>query len=249
MIPYPKFIVGVAQQPVESVGKWKSLGINTFVDIPADPKNPNTEAQNKAWVDAVSSAGIFQIRKPIDSIRSDANEYLLAYNHPDEPDLKGINPQVLLDEYYSGSYHVPWMVNFSGGVLLNKVPSPKLGANEYRKYVGSSDWFCHDIYPVSGWNNSIDLYSGIECVKLLRDYTKGKPQLAYVECAKQNLSWLPDGGRAPTVAEVDCQIRGLILEGVKGIIFFPQSFGPYSPDNTTPEMKQYIRKFSEEMSI
>lgn len=256
------FIIGVEQQPASSFQMWKTLGIDTLVNIPNDPANPNTPEQDKAWVDAANDAGLNQIRKPVGDLREDAknfsrfsdlpkdgyNKRLLAWCHDDEPDLKGTPPDALLKRYAdSVAFGVPWMLNVSGGIVLDLVPTPKMGAKEYAPYMSAADWISSDIYPVAGWNRNIDLFSVGLCIDRLRSWNRGKPQLAYVECSKQNLAWLPDGGNAPTVDEVACIIRQALWQGCKGIIFFPQSLAgngqPYKNDNTTPEMKNFIAGF------
>lgn len=246
----PSFIFGVEQQPASSFNMWKSLGINTVSGIPNDPKNPNTPEQNQAWVDAASAAGLWQIRPPVGKMEDDAlNPWLLAWSHPDEPDLKGINPNTLLQTYESENAHgKPWFLNVSGGILLGIYPPKKMGQLEYSPFLAAADWISHDIYPVAGWDGNISLFSVAGCMATLKSWVPRKTQLCYIECSKQNLTWLPNGGRSATTFEFDCLMRQAIHNDARGVILFPQQIGGvYLNDNTVPEMKAKIAEWGDKI--
>lgn len=232
----PHYIIGVCQQPEESFSKWKQLGVNTLVDIPAG-------REPVAWTAAATAAEMFQIREPVGDPATDAgNPYLLAWSFPDEPDLKGITPAAMkaardATAKAAAVRSVPWFLNLAGGMVMNLVPnSPPQVA--YQALMANADWIANDLYPIAGWDGAIDLFQAGAAVDRLRDWSGGKPQLMYVECSRQGLTWLKDGGRCVTQAELRLLLLQAQSRQLKGIIYFPlQPQSGFRWDASPPEIK------------
>ncbi len=236
----PNFIVGVEQQPEELFGMWKSLGINTLSGI-AQGRDP------VAWVKAANAAGLYQIRPPVGDPSVDAgNPLLLAWSFPDEPDLKKIpvaDLKAMKDATIPSQVvrEVPWRMNLSGGYVLQLVSGGPTD-QQYTAYLELADWVSHDLFPVAGWNGAIPLFSPTACIEKLRKLDPwNKPHLMYIECARQGLANLPNGGRSPTVAEMKLLIHQARKAKCKGMIYFPlQVESGFQWDATSPEIKVEI---------
>lgn len=245
--------IGVCQQPVESFSKWQDLGVDTLVGIPGSAGKYPIGSEPANWVAAANAAGLHQIREIVGKPEVDAaNSLLLAWSHVDEPDLKGVSLEQLKFAHDTGRpadvvRPVPWFMNFAGGMVLAKVPnSPP--SSWYQQASQQANWIGSDIYPVSGWNNALDLFTPGQCVDKLAGLCPGKRQFMYVECCRQGLGWLPGGGRSPTVAEVNLICAQAERRKIAGIIWFPiQPEGGFLFDATTPDVKQAMREINHKL--
>jgi hypothetical protein len=244
------FTIGVFRQPVQTLANWKARGINTAVFF--YPDNPDWMTQ---YIQTTQSLGLYEIRNPQANIYADRGDsLLLAYSHPDEPDINGIPNSFLAAEYAqwkAANPSVPVLVNVSGGDVLR----PTYPANKDQIYQGifsSSDWVTSDVYPVTSWahpqwidkavalvNNGSDPYfstiafnNGL-AVDKIRQLTGGKHQFSYIETSFQNNSSGPSiGGRVVTPDEFRGESWDAIIHGSKGLIYFPQAFNPDVTDAT-----------------
>lgn len=235
----PDFIVAVDQQPWDSFSKWKSLGVNTVLDVP--------EGHDiKQWSDAAEKIGMFQMRHPLDLATDYATyPHLIAYTHDDEPDLKGTLASVLLaNKLKAAAVPLPWFVNFDGSRVLGI--QPKVSASTYPELCQAANWFSNDIYPVSGWDNNIDLFKVGDAIDAVKIASADGVQFAYVEMSRQACPWLPNGGREPTPDEISCIIRQCRSHGVKGIILFPlKPFQGFAFDSSSPAAKNCVAGWAE----
>ena len=253
------FTIGVYRQPVQSLAGWKARGINTVVAFYDNP------VWMEEYINTSNALGLWQIRNPRQNIQADVGaKYLLAYSHPDEPDINGISNQFLAAEYAqwkSANPAVPVLVNVSGGDVLR----PTYPANKDAIYQGifnTSDWITSDVYPVTSWahpqwidkavtlvNNGNDPYFSTiafnngNAADKIRQLTGGKKQFSYIETSFQNNSSGPSiGGRVVTPDEFRGESWDAIIHGSKGLIYFPQAFNPDVTDATPPAIVAEMTK-------
>ena len=255
--PADLFPIGVYWQPTSSFDTWKSRGVNTvvgFYDKPAD-----MEAFNQAAV----SRGLWMIRNPRANPADDKNQKnLLAWSQVDEPDINGVAVATLAANYAkwkAADPTRPVIANFSGQNAMYQLDG--LTDTLYKEYIKSADWVSNDVYPVTAWNhadwidkntkynpndpsNNFGLpFTPGNSVDKLRELSKGKKQYAYIETSFQNLKSGPSkGARGATAAEVRGETWDAIIHGAKGIIYFPQSFGPDKADATPADVAAEITK-------
>jgi hypothetical protein len=194
----------------------------------------------------------WMIRNPRQDVAADVNApYLLAWTHPDEPDVNNISPAKIQKEYRVWKRVDPMrpiITNFAASTAIYQLDS--LTDSVYRDYLKGSDWVSSDVYPVGVWgepdwidNNAKPnpkdrwYHTGAAWnegngVDKLRDLSGGKPQFAYVETSYQNLSWpASNTARAPTPDEFRGEVWDSIIHGARGIVYFPFTF-PNKPDGT-----------------
>jgi hypothetical protein len=228
-------VIGVWCQPTSSFALWKARGINTLVGY--EPEGNRTSMDD--WTGAAVASSLFMIRKPHPNIQDDVVEpYLLAWMHGDEPDIKKPpeDPAHLAEDaadWKKADPTRPIFVNFSGGnVLYHKVPE-----KTYREYCKSADWIGNDFYPVTGWNQPKLIPKVGQILDMLRDWSGGKPQFAFIETSPQHLSWLPPGTPGVTAAQFRAEVWDSIIHGARGIIYFPQQIGNgFKYDNTPADV-------------
>ncbi|HEV8292522.1 MAG TPA: PEP-CTERM sorting domain-containing protein, partial [Tepidisphaeraceae bacterium] len=132
----------------------------------------------------------------------------------------------------------PVFINFSGGELLNHTTSN----TTYQQYMASAEIIGNDFYPVTGWGRPdwIDYSKTVAdrktegmAIKGYSDLSGGKPQWAFIETSAQKLSWIPNG-RGVTPAEFRGEVWDAIINGAKGIAYFPQQIGSGFRFDMTP---------------
>jgi hypothetical protein len=246
------FPIGVFSQPLESFGKWKQRGINTVLETPQnhDPA---------AWDRAAQQAGFRIIRRPLADPRADVGRKdLLAWSQWDEPDAAGriVEWTPLFERTYAEWKRIdpkrPVFVNFAGPDLtwfLTRSDSYSRNyASYYPRLIAAADWVANDIYPSGGWLNDAhkarrgDITLIAEPIRLLRKMTD-KPQFAFIETSEVELGNVP-GARCPTAPEVRGQIWLAVIEGVRGLFYFPAVVGKngFQFDGTPPAIVSEIVK-------
>lgn len=244
----PDFIIAVDQQPVSLQEQWQVLGCNTYWGI-------GQGEDQAAWVRNANRLGMYQVRAPVGDPAIDAsNPLLLAWLFDDEPDLKGVIAAKLKairagPDKAATVRSVPWALNFSGGLLsgLVKPSAVPVAPPDYPALCAQADWLSQDFYPVAGWNLApgADLFMPYRLTKQLQRDNPGKPVFVYVEMSKQNLQFLPNGGRCATVHEFKVQLNAARKAGVKGIILFPEMVGGgFAWDNSPADLKDALTEFS-----
>lgn len=234
----PAFVIGVWSPPIGDMGAWRARSVNTVVGYEREGGRVTLDE----WIAVARRHELFTIRQPHEDMASDAADpYLLALMHGDEPDLKGIDPAGLAEEYAAWKKalpQIPVFLNISGGNLLfRKTPRSK-----YREYFKAADWVGNDFYPVTGWNQPTWVPRVGQAVDLCRELSDGKPQLAFIETSSQQLAWLPKNSRGPTPDEVRAEIWDAVIHGAKGIIYFPQQFNPFKYDATPSSVSIEVAK-------
>ncbi|HSI33041.1 MAG TPA: beta-galactosidase [Tepidisphaeraceae bacterium] len=219
----PVFMIGVFQQPIDSMAAWKGRGVNTMVSY----ESQGGRVSNKAWSDAVAGHGLYFVRQPSDDLEADGKEpYLLALMHDDEPDIRKppTSPPMLAKlyaEWKQAAPDKPVFLNLSGGQLLGgRTPRAV-----YDEYVKSADWISSDIYPVTGYNRPDWLWKVGASVDALREWSGGKPQFACIETSAQELAWTAPQTRGVTPDEFRAEVWNAVIHGARGITYFPQRLG------------------------
>jgi hypothetical protein len=230
----PAFIIGVFQQPTSSFDVWRSRGVNTLVGYEAE--SGSRRISNHDWTEAAAAKGFYCIRQPSDDLEADARDpNLLAWMQDDEPDVRKppTDPNVLKEKYAAwkrAGPNVPVFVNFSGGNVLGG----KIDRATYVEYMKAADWVGDDFYAVTGYNRPDWLWKVGAAVDRLREWSGGKPQLAFIETSAQRLSWTPRTTRGVTPAELRAEVWNAVIHGAHGVVYFPQQIGEGFKYDATP---------------
>lgn len=246
-------IVGVWYQPVSKMDQWKDVGINTLVGIEKEGGR-----YTQAYVRAQAAAkGLKYIDVPSGNIAADeADPNLIAYLLPDEPDFRQQplsawqNPYTTLR---SGGAKKPIFGNFSGQHVTAAYPyydgKPSANWPGHRAFVPYADWLSSDWYPINSNKDRYWTAYGNEptlvtrAMDLLKKWSNGKPQLAFVECGFMNKS---SYSVSPTTDEMKKIVRAIWNHpSAIGYVFFPDrdagnhggGYYSFSFDTTTPDMR------------
>jgi hypothetical protein len=231
------FVIGAWSQPKGSMAKWKARGINTMVQY------ESSQATIQEWTQAAVDNGLYMIRRPVPGVYDDIGQKnLIAWAHPDEPDIPstGHDATYIANEYAnwkSVDPSMPIFTNYSGGYVNQWQGNPLVGYSGYKPLLDNTDWSASSIYPVNGWDRPNDLDASGRALGRLAKYSQGKPQFAVLETSDQELSWAPKDIPAVTPGQFRAEVWDSVIQGAKGVIYFPQKFMPqFSFDNTPPEI-------------
>jgi hypothetical protein len=232
------FPIGVFRQPTFEFDTWKARGINTLVDW--DSFGGQTSMDE--WTQAAVDRQLYMIRAPRTDATLDVNQpYLLAWMHPDEPELTANYPAATAQQNYNALKQIdptkPVLANFAGGYLIGW----QAGNFDYPGYIHASDWESSGTYPISGFNRPDDLDAPGRTLDQVEKLSNGAPNFAIIESSNQMGPWNPPGVPGPTPAQVQAETWDAIIHGARGIIYFPQSLTPtFRYDNTTPQVAAAI---------
>lgn len=240
------FPIAVYRQPVSTFTTWKARGVNTVIDFYAPG------AWQEYWNDAAVADGLWMIRNPRENPAQDINQpYLLAWEMNDEPDINGVSTASVAATYAAWKAADPnrkVIVNVSGANAIYQFDS--LTDAMYTRYTASADIISSDVYPLNTYNRpqwidkntkltgadpenaSTTPFNPGQSVDKLRALSGGKEQYAYIETSYQGLTnAAAKGARGPTADEVRGETWDSIINGAKGVIYFPFTF-PDTPDGT-----------------
>jgi len=231
--PPSVFPIGVWSQPTYTFSTWQARGANTLVNY----ESLGGSVSMAQWVAAAQADGFYEIRQPSSTPGVDASDpNLIAYLQPDESDGNGLSPAVLAANYTAwkaADLSMPVFANFAGGYVVGQ--QGNLTAANYHAYAAGADVVGDDYYPITGWDRPDQLYMVGAAMDRLADYTNGMPQYAYIETGPSNVSWLDNGTGGPSAGQFRAEVWDAVINGAKGIIYFPQQFNPsFSYDDTTP---------------
>jgi len=233
------FPLGADGQPVSpnNLSTWSSRGANTMIRIGG--------GQNyDVWNTTADTLGLKYIHAPANNPALDiGNANLLAWHQDDEP-CSG-DPSSGLQSFYAALK----AIDLTRPVSVNLAPGGMLGLGgctsaQNEPYIqGASDWAVNDIYPIAGWDEPNDIivpnnWVG-ESLQDMAAISQGRPQMQFVECSEQNLSWCPQCP-APTPAQFHTEFWDAIINGARGVFVFPEAISPFYWDNTTAAMDTQI---------
>jgi chitodextrinase len=228
------FPLGPDGQPTSLLSTWSSRGANTLIRIGGGENFTS-------WNSTANSLGLKYIRGPASPPSGDVgNTNLLAWHQDDEPCSGDTSAslQSLFAQWKAVDQTRPVSVNLAPGGMLG------LGgctAAQNQPYIdNASDWAMNDIYPVAGWDapsNVIYPNNWVgEALQQMAAISRGRPQMQFVECSEQNLSWCPQCP-APTPGQFHTEFWDAIINGARGIFLFPEAISPFYWDNTTTAMQ------------
>lgn len=248
-------VIALWSCPIANMARWKSYGINTLVNRELEGGR-YTQAQ---WRQAAAALDLDYIDHPSSNLAADhADPRLVAFIHPvDEPDGHN-SPVSAWSDVYTAIRAVsnkPILGNFNAQlVTFAQKEIPPYDGKRQTPFLPYCDWVGSDWYPK---NNNPDRYPISlvgDAMRLLGQWSNGKPQISFVECSYQNVR---TGGRSPTTAEMKDIVR-LIMSHPQamGYCFFPQRLsGDYGAgyfsftfDNTTTDMRTAITEINAEMT-
>jgi fibronectin type 3 domain-containing protein len=233
------FPLGADGQPVSpnNLSTWSSRGANTMIRIGG--------GQNyDVWNTTADTLGLKYIHGPANNPALDiGNANLLAWHQNDEP--CSADPSSGLVSFFAGLK----AIDITRPVSVNLAPGGMMGlggctaAQNQAYIVNASDWAMNDIYPIAGWDEPNDIivpnnWVG-EALQQMAGISQGRPQMQFVECSEQNLSWCPQCP-APTPAQFHTEFWDAIINGARGVFLFPEAISPFYWDNTTAAMDTQI---------
>lgn len=246
------FLIGTWEQPISSrqhsgtsatgvsnnFAYWKSLGVNTLVEI---PQLGYSAAQYVAWDQAAAKVGLYEMRRPFaDNPSADSSgrnaSNMIAWNLPDEPD-KAQAPAHMTPAQIQSLHDADKQANPSRPVYLSLVgnllmcgscltTASSLGGPEkpYGAALSSSDWLSADDYPVDAGHNPPISIIAREMSGLFQVGSRYAGRMAFIETGH-----IGNTTRTPvSAAQMKAEIWESVVHGARGIIYF---------SDTTPQVK------------
>jgi hypothetical protein len=240
--PYPKgppqspefFPLAVWLQSPANAGRYRAIGINTYVGLWRGP----TEEQ----LDALDKAGILLICGQSErSLRFKDRPTIVGWMHGDEPDNaqslgrgRGYGPPIPPATIVEGYRKIrkadpdrPVMLNLGQGVAWDGWYGRGVRTNhpeDYPEYLKGCDIGSFDIYPASHEKPEIagKLWYVPQGVDRLRRWTEGRKD---VWCCIETTR-IDNVDRGPTPEQVRAEVWMALIHGAKGIIYFAHQFKP-----------------------
>lgn len=257
----PFLPIFVWAQPVRNFDFLISLGINTFMGEGAE------KITAREFLDEVQARGAWGI------IHTHEKKWQLR-NHPallcwmfgDEPDLpaKGADGQKLdtpriLPEKIASQYQALKAMDESHPVYLNLTAAfyeqfARYDEETYRLYCQATDIVGYDLYPVTGWGKPEWVPLIGKATRKLGDLAGPRvPVWAILECTTK-LRWVsqeklnrldrPQGAR-------DFELRSMIwqavVNGSKGIGYFPHRWEPYKQADISEELQVEMKRTNRQL--
>ena len=209
---------GIYSVPEARLPEIRSLGLD-FVIGPKD----------RPYLDAAAKAGIGVIVRGKGEANAGRHHATIGTYLSDEPDLRGIAPSEMLEEYRKAkkSSSKPVFVNVSSGYSVEA-------------YRDAGDILMFDWYPV-GWQPLETFYSNLRAARL---GARGKAFYAVI----QTFDWakypniMPASAeyRRPTPSEVKAMTLWAAMSDARGIAFYPYDDGHWSL-REAPELMGAVR--------
>ncbi len=258
----PFLPIFVWAQPVRNFDFLVSLGINTFMGEGAE------RGTAKKFLDEAQARGAWGI------IHTQEKKWQLK-NHPallcwmfgDEPDMpaKGADGQQLdtprtSPEKIAQQYQAIKALDKDHPVYLNLTASfyeqfARYDDKTYQRYCQATDIVGYDLYPVTGWGRSEWVPLIGKATRKLADLAGPRvPVWAILECTTK-LRWVsqeklnridrPQGAR-------DFELRSMvwqaIVNGAKGIGYFPHRWEPYKQAEISEELQAEMKRTNRQLT-
>jgi len=257
----PFLPIFVWSQPVRNFDFLVSLGINTFMGEGAERRTTKEfldEAQKRgAW-------GIIHAQEKNWELMD--HPALLCWMFSDEPDMpaRGADGERLdtprtLPEEVAKRYQALKAVDKDRPAYLNLTASfydqfTRYDDETYRRYCQATDIVGYDLYPVTGWGKPEWVPLIGKATRKLGDLAGPRvPVWAILECTTK-LRWVseeklnridrPQGAR-------DFELRSMvwqaIVNGAKGIGYFPHRWEPYKSAEISEELQAEMKRTNRQL--
>lgn len=258
--PTVPFIIGVWQQPPESVDKWVKRGVNTFMGY-----TNNGGTMSKAqWEAAMDAKGVKYITYPGNNITAEAKQkgrvgwHQLdesdATNHVDKPGNTPAEHRVLYEKTRATGLPMYTTLAAFDNEWYDGYPKNKPDGSKYGHRASAGGWM--DPVDVVGWDfylwtNGRDGRFDVWERLMDRSYTwsDGKPQFCLIETCTQGK------GKPYTADQFESEVRKFISytkdHNYKpaGVVYFSHSIYPgwTNFDITSPEIADRMTMLNAEM--
>jgi len=237
----PFFPIAVWLQPAKNIDFLCSLGIDTFI-----PAEYDDVPDIKTYLDKLkdkNAYGIVHISNYSDVIKN--HPALIAWMHPDEPDIAGgkplkapqMPPEKVISDYKlikSKDPSKPVYVNFGSDQARGRAPIPN---KMYYEFVKGADIISYDIYPINADGDNMLHLVGKGMDKIRKYCDDKKPCWIWLECSRIR------DRRAPTPSELNTEVWMSIVHGAKGIGYFPHTWNPsYKACDIPKDVQDEMRK-------
>jgi hypothetical protein len=233
-------IMSWAQQPESeycSFGYLRSLNFNTFMGTTKDV-TPLEQAE------AAKNAGGYAVvcqHTPEQVAEAAGHLHILAWHHPDEPDLpkeneEGVyvprqNPEVIRERYRfmrGKNIDRPVFVTFTAHFMKefqNRFDDQKK-QEVYPPLIEAADVVGFDVYPIYGWGMPSWLNYPASGVKQLKQIAGGRPIYAWIETCKGS-RWMPYEEQPDVLPEhTRYQVWSALISGATAIGYFTHAWVP-----------------------
>jgi len=258
----PFLPIFVWSQPVRNFDFLISLGINTFMGEGAERRTA------EEFLNEAQARGVWGI------IHSHEKKWQLK-NHPallcwmfgDEPDMpaRGADGERLdtprtLPEKVLKQYQALKAADKGHPAYLNLTASfyqqfARYDDETYRRYCQATDIVGYDLYPVTGWGKPEWVPLIGKATRKLGDLAGPKvPVWAILECTTK-LRWVsneklnsldrPQGARN---FELRSMVWQAIVNGAKGIGYFPHRWEPYKPAEISEELQVEMKRTNRQLT-
>jgi hypothetical protein len=267
--------IGVWSQPRGSLAKWRDRGINVLFGWEPERNSQGVPSVSQAdWRAAARALGLAYYDRPSDDVQADGRDpYLVGFIMDDEPDRRVLLPainalktekdparraalQKTIDDYVASYKAIADRCRATGKPVFGNFSGPDVTGG-FPWYAGQgqkpilplvteigADWYPVNSdpnrYPATLVGQQLDLL-----VKWNREVGEmTKPLWCFVECGYMRKG----SGRAPTAAEVDAEVDQALARNVKGIIWFPQGFSPFTYDSLDATQAQKVAEVSKRLA-
>ena len=226
------FPICVWLQHPRNAGKFKALGINTYMGLWKGPTESQLAALKKAGMRVIC-------HQNQTGLKWKNEKTIIAWMHGDEPDnaqwdktLQKYTGAVPLERLMAGYRRMvaadptrPVLVNFGQGVANDKWIGIGMKRSRYPAYMAAADIVSFDVYPVVGVRKPDGenyLWWVGKGVDRLRTWTKGaKPVWNVVECTR-----ISRPEKKATPGQVRAMVWMSLIHGSRGICYFVHQFKP-----------------------
>ena len=237
------FPIGVWLQDPSLAGRYKQLGINTFVGLWQGPTREQLRQLKEAQVSVICSM-------TKQALEQADKTTIIAWMQEDEPDNQKLEPAKLKARYEQMTQRDPtrpvWL-NLGQGVANDQWKGRLSPREWYPQYAATADILSFDIYPVTNIkrDDGADflwwIAKGLE--RMQRWTRSEKPLWNLIECTRVHQAELK-----PTPAQVESEVWISLVNGSQGIVYFCHNFTPRTQPAALladEEMSRAVRAINE----